>query len=58
MQEILYSEIFIRKLFEHADPLEFLHLKTGFTQVKYNLLNSWPITSEDLENDSDQTDFI
>jgi hypothetical protein len=28
--------------------LEFLNLNTGYTQVKYNLVNQWPIVSGDL----------
>ena len=48
LYEILYAEAFIKKQSEQADPLEFLNLNTGYTQVKYNLVNQWPIVSGDL----------
>ena len=53
MYEILFSQTFIRKQFEHAEPLEFLNLSTGFTQVKYGMLNQWPLVSDDLDDDSE-----
>ena len=48
LYEILYAEAFIKKQSEQADPLELLNLNTGYTQVKYNLVNQWPIVSGDL----------
>ena len=48
LYEILYAEAFIKKQSEQADPLEFLNLNTGYTQVKYGLVNQWPIVSGDL----------
>ena len=39
LYEILYAEAFIKKQSEQADPLEFLNLNTGYTQVKYGLVN-------------------
>ena len=48
LYEILYAEAFIKKQSEQADPLEFLNLNTGYTQVKYSLVNQWPIVSGDL----------
>ena len=51
--EILFAEAFIKEQADQAEPLEFLNLSTGFSQVKYGMLNTWPIISEDLVDTSD-----
>lgn len=48
LYEIFYTEIFIKKQSELAKPLEFLKMKTGYIEVKYQILKQWPIVSADL----------
>ena len=55
LTEILFAEAFIKKQAVQAEPLEFLNLSTGFSQVKYTMLNTWPILSDDLD---DKTELL
>ena len=45
--------MYIKKQSELSDPLEFLNMNTGYTQVKYQILKQWPIVSADLANTQD-----
>ena len=50
--EILYTQEFIKKQADEADPLDFLQLSAGHSEIKYSLQKQWPVISGDLGDDN------